>query len=276
MELLFSPLFSGSSGNCIYVGTREEGVLVDAGMSASAITNEMDKAGLDPRAVRALLVTHEHTDHIGGAGALARKLNIPVYATEGTWNGMERRLGKLKDGQKRVVNCGTDFFIGPVLVTPFPIPHDTYEPCGYTFELGCLKAAVATDIGCIRDSWLEPVLGSDIVLLEADYDPDMLMAGVYTYELKRRIRGIRGHLSNEDAGKAACRLVASGTKHIILGHMSANNNFPELALRTVEDLLALGGYLSGKDVNLYIARREGATGVYRLTGETKREADYAG
>ncbi len=276
MELLFSPLFSGSDGNCTYVGTREEAVIVDAGMSMRAILEEMDRAQLDPGAVRALLVTHEHTDHISGVGALARKLNVPIYATPGTWRGMEKRAGKLQPGQRREIECGADFYIGNINVTPFSTLHDTNEPCGYAFDLGGLRASIATDIGCVRENWLSTVLGSDIVLLEADYDPDMLMAGFYTYELKRRIRGTHGHLSNEDAGKAACRLVASGTKHIILGHMSKNNNFPELALRTVEDILAQEGYLCGRDVNLYVARREGLTGVFRIASAPDEEQCNAG
>ena len=269
MELLFSPLFSGSSGNCIYVGTREEAVIVDAGVSARAIREEMARAGLDEGAVKAILVTHEHTDHITGAGALARGLGVPVYATEGTWLGMEKRLGKLGEGMKRTVQTGTDFYIGSINVTPFETPHDTNEPCGYAFCMGGLKAAVATDIGCVKENWLSHVRGSDIVLLESDYDEDMLWAGSYTYELKRRIKGRRGHLSNEDAGRVAAELATTGTKRIILGHMSQNNNFPDLALRTIESILLDKDILPGRDVMLSVARRDGCSGVFAASMQTE-------
>ena len=262
MEMLFSPLFSGSSGNCIYVGTRQEAVIVDAGVSARAIREEMERVGLDAGAVKAILVTHEHTDHITGVGALARGLGVPVYATEGTWRGMEKRLGKLAEELKRTVQAGVDFYIGGIDVMPFETPHDTNEPCGYAFCVDGLKAAVATDIGCVKESWLSHVRGSDIVLLESDYDEDMLLAGSYTYELKRRIRGRRGHLSNEDAGRVAAELAATGTKRIILGHMSQNNNFPDLALRTIESILLDREILPGRDVMLSVARRDGCSGVF--------------
>ncbi|MBR4234862.1 MAG: MBL fold metallo-hydrolase [Clostridia bacterium] len=265
MELLFAPLFSGSSGNSIYVGTEDEAVIVDAGVSASAIISEMGRAGLSPASVKALLVTHEHTDHINGAGALARKLGVPVYATEGTWEGMSRRAGKLADSQKVRIERGSDFYIGRINVLPFPIPHDCRMPCGYTFAIGNVKVSVATDIGCIKAGWTDAVTGSDLVLLESNYDPDMLMAGPYPYELKQRILGRRGHLSNEDAGAAAVLLVNTGTRALILGHLSKENNFPELALETSRGVLAENDIRAGQDVYLSYARREGLSGVYRVS-----------
>jgi len=226
MDLLFAPLFSGSSGNCIYAGTEDSGVLVDAGMSATAILREMETAHLKPSAVKAIVVTHEHTDHIGGAGVLARKLGVPIYATEGTWEGMtnaiDRRgshkdyIGKLAATFRRTIEAGADFYIDRMNVMPFSIPHDCNDPCGYAFCMDGLRVAVATDIGCMKDTWLDYVSGSQLVLLESNYDPDMLMAGPYPFHLKKRILGKKGHLSNEDSANAAVNLINRGARQLIL------------------------------------------------------------
>lgn len=265
MKMLFSPLFSGSSGNCTYVGTEDEGVIIDCGISATAALSELSKANIDVRAVNAILVTHEHTDHIGGVGVLARKLQVPVYATRGTWEGMGKRAGKLNPSQIRTINTGEDFYVGALNVSAFDTPHDCLEPCGFVLSLNGLSAAVATDMGYIRNNWLDAVKGTDTVLLEADYDQDMLMAGSYPYELKRRILGRKGHLSNEDAGKAAIELINAGAQRVILGHLSKNNNFPELAWETCAGILMEHGIRAGKDVMLDVAKRDGLTGVYQLT-----------
>jgi len=261
MHLLFSPLFSGSSGNAIYVGNEEGAILVDAGMSATAILNEMTANGLDPASVKAIVITHEHIDHINGVGPLARKLKVPVYATEGTWEGMTKRAGKLDPLNIRTVQPGEDFYIGGINVMPFATPHDSRQSCGYVITLGGIKAAVATDLGHLTPDWLNYILGSDIVLLESNYDPDMLIAGPYPYELKTRIKGRHGHLSNEDAGNAAVRLVESGTGTIILGHLSKENNFPDLALETCRGILYEHGY---DGVDLSVARRDGCSGVFEI------------
>ena len=240
-------------------------MIIDCGVSASAALGELQAAKISPGAVKAILVTHEHTDHINGVGVLARKLQVPIYATRGTWEGMGKRAGKLDKAQIRTITAGEDFYIGKLNISAFDTPHDCIEPCGFVLSMGGLTAAVATDMGYIRSNWLDAVKGADTVLLEADYDEDMLMAGSYPYELKRRILGRKGHLSNEDAGKAACELTGAGAQRIILGHLSKNNNFPDLALKTCEYVLAEHGIRAGRDVMLDVARREGLTGVYQLT-----------
>ena len=264
MKMIIAPLFSGSSGNCVYVGTEENAVLVDAGVSATAILTEMAKVGLDASLVRALLITHEHTDHTNGAGPLARKLDVPVYATQGTMDGCRRKLGKLNPARMCTVQTGADFYVGGIDILPFPTSHDCVDPCGYSFSAGGIRVSVLTDTGCVKTEALDAVKGSDAVLLESNYNPDMLMAGPYPYELKKRIMGRRGHLSNEDAGAMAVKLYESGTRTVILGHLSKENNFPELALQTSTDILAENGILCGRDLNLSVARREGGNGVYTI------------
>ena len=264
MQLLFCPLFSGSSGNAVYVGDGETGVLVDAGVSCAKIVSELDKIGVKPDGIKAILVTHEHADHISGAGIFSRRFDVPVYATEGTWRGMEEKIGEIASKNVRLTDATQDFFIDGMNVVPFPLPHDALAPCGYSFYLGGVKATVATDIGCVRDSWMKAALGSDLVLLESNYDPDMLKAGKYPYALKTRILGRKGHLSNEDAGRAAAQLIAGGAKTLLLGHLSKENNFPELARMTVECALREAGIDPENDASLAVANRDRMSGLYAL------------
>ena len=264
MELRFSPLFSGSSGNAVYVGCDTTHLLVDAGMSGSRIIAALQGVGVNPKELTAILVTHEHIDHIRGVGVLARKFDIPVYATPGTWNAMADKLGAVADKNRRTFDAGTGFSLGDIDVLGFPTPHDAAESCGYTFELGRSRFALATDIGCVRDGWFKCVEGADAVLLESNYDPDMLQAGPYPYELKKRILSRRGHLSNDDAGETAARLVRAGARQIVLGHLSKENNFPELALKSVESALEEAGITPQVDVDLRVALRDSTTGIFSV------------
>ena len=267
MELRFSPLFSGSSGNAIYVGCDDAHLLVDAGMSGSRVIAEMDRMGIDPKSLNGILVTHEHADHIKGIGILSRKFDLPIYATEGTWQGMYGKIGAVSEKNRIIIEPDRDFFVGSIDVTPFPTPHDANESVGYTFEVDGAKVAIATDLGCIKESWMKHVLGSDAILLESNYDADMLNAGPYPYELKKRIRSRKGHLSNDDAGAVAVELVRNGTRQIILSHLSKENNFPELAMRSCELCLQIAGLTPHEDVQLYVARRDGATGMFSVSAE---------
>ena len=267
MELRFSPLFSGSSGNAIYVGCDDAQILVDAGMSGTRVVQALARVGVDPRGLDAIFVTHEHADHIKGIGILSRKFDLPVFATEGTWEGMYDKIGPIAAKNRVIIEAGRDFFIGSIDATPFSIPHDAAEPVGYTFEADGAKLAIATDLGCVRDGWLNHVLGADAVLLESNYDPDMLRAGPYPYELKQRIASRRGHLSNDDAGRVAAELARHGTRQIILGHLSKENNFPELAMRSCELYLQQSSILPHEDVALCVARRDGVTGLFSIASE---------
>ena len=265
MELRFAPLFSGSSGNAIYVGGGDTHILVDAGMSGTRIANELDKIGLNPAQLSAILVTHEHVDHVRGVGILSRRYNIPVYATEGTWLGMEEKVGAIDARNRCELIPEQDFYLGEINVMPFATPHDANSSVGMRFEYCGARFCIATDLGCIKKGWFNHVAGCDAVLLESNYDPDMLKAGSYPYELKRRILSTRGHLCNDDAGACALELVRRGAKHIVLGHLSKENNFPELARRCCEDALLAGGVVPGEDVRIDVASRDGVTGIFAVT-----------
>ena len=264
MFLRFAPLISGSRGNSLYIGAGDTHVLVDAGASMAKLLEQMRAANVDPRDLDLILITHEHADHIQGAGILSRKFNLPICATEGTWQSMDQKIGKIAPENRRILHAGQDFYIGQMNIMPFSIPHDANDPVGYSFRLGGLKCAVATDLGCIKSDWLDEVAGCDVLLLESNHDVDMLHAGPYPYALKKRILGKRGHLSNDDCGKAVVELAKRGVGHIILGHLSGENNHPDLAMLTVEMALRAEGIEPGKHIGLSLARRDCLCGVFTL------------
>ena len=257
MQISFCPLFSGSSGNALLVVCEGTALLVDAGVSASRVMKECAAAGVDPARLAGILITHEHSDHISGAGILSRKLDLPIYAPEKTWEAMAGKIGDVAGKNRRCVEPDADFYIGDMNIYAFRTPHDAADPVGYAFTSGHCKLTILTDIGCVESGWLRAAEGSGTVLLEANHDRDMLQAGRYPYELKRRILGRKGHLSNDDAARAAVTLVKGGVSDVILGHLSKENNFPQLAYETVASALREAGYLPGEDVNLSVARRDG-------------------
>lgn len=265
MELRFSPLFSGSSGNATYVGCDDTHLLVDAGLSGTRVTQELLTVGVDPAMLSAILVTHEHSDHIKGIGILSRKYDLPVYASEGTWRDMYGKIGNVAPRNMRVFMPGQDFYIGSIDVTPFSTPHDASEPVGYTFEICGAKLAIATDMGSVRDSWLKYIVGSDAVILESNFDPGMLQSGPYPFDLKKRIMGKHGHLSNDDAGEVAVELARHGTTQIILGHLSKENNYPELALQSTLSSLKLAGIDTETDVRVRVASRDCNSGMFSVS-----------
>ena len=250
------PLFSGSSGNSTYIEINGTGILLDAGVSMKKILTALERIGKSGRDVSALLITHEHIDHILSLGALARRLRIPVYATVNTWRSMIKSVGKIDKSQIKPVYEDQDETIEKLRFKAFRIPHDAAQPVGYTFSDGEKKLTVATDIGEMNDKLFLSLSGSDGILLEANHDIGMLLSGSYPYPLKQRIRGKFGHLSNDEAAATCARLVTLGTKTILLGHLSAENNRPETALMAVGDSIERTGAEIGRDVFLDVIKRE--------------------
>jgi phosphoribosyl 1,2-cyclic phosphodiesterase len=263
MKLSIAPLFSSSSGNSTYVGTESTAVLVDAGLPGRQLEAALKKIDKDPTGINAILVTHEHTDHIKGVGVLSRRFDIPVYANVETWAEMEHKIGGISTKNMRVFDEG-DFFVGDICVTPIPLSHDAANPVG--FALGALgkKVCVMTDTGKVTSKMLSYAKGAGIVLLEANHDVDMLKCGRYPYNLKMRILSGRGHLSNEDSGKTAIELVKMGVRGILLGHLSRENNFEKLAEQTVCDALVEERILPGKDVAVGVTQKYEVTGMFSL------------
>lgn len=264
MSFVFCPLFSGSSGNCLYLAAGNTRLLIDAGMPAKAILTALETLGVSPAELSGILITHEHSDHIRGVGPLSRKYDVPVYANLGTWTAMESKLGEVPSRNQRVFRTGEDFYVREIGVEPFPIPHDAAEPVGFSLLHHGRKVAVATDLGHIQQGWMRAVAGADLLLLESNHDLRMLENSRYPQYLKSRIRGRKGHLSNGDCGKALCDLVASGVRTCILGHLSQENNMPELAYQTVRDALTEQQIICGQDFRLDMAWRDRMGNFYTI------------
>ncbi len=244
---------SGSRGNAILVWTDKTKLMIDCGISGKLAECGMKEAGLSPEELTAVLVTHEHRDHTGGVGVLSRRYGVPVFANELTWSAMERDLGKIDPLCKKTFDHTEEFAIGDIEVSPFSIPHDAADPVGYCLTGDGKKLAIATDIGVLQESLFRAVKGSEAVLLESNHDKNMLEMGSYPLPLKRRIRGSQGHLSNDEAGKAAEFLVRMGVRQILLGHLSPENNYPALAEQTVINTLTAAGIQPGRDMQLGVA-----------------------
>ncbi|MBO4848540.1 MAG: MBL fold metallo-hydrolase [Clostridia bacterium] len=259
----FSPLFSGSSGNCSVISTGGTTVLIDAGMPGKAIVSALADVGVDPHDISAIVVTHEHSDHIKGIGIISRRFDIPVYANEGTWRAMSPFIGDIAMKNIRTFVTGQNFYIGDIDLTPFRTSHDAAEPVGYSFFHKGRRIVYMTDTGCAPESLRETAAGADLLFLEANHDIDMLKNGPYPYQLKRRILSDKGHLSNAAAGELLNKLYPTGVRRVILAHLSRENNTETIAYNTVRHSLEEGG-IAEKDVFLAVAHRDRVTGVFEL------------
>lgn len=246
-------IISGSSGNCSLITDGKTNILIDCGTSGKRATDALAKIGINDKTLNAIVVTHEHTDHTKGVGVLSRRLSLPVYATSGTHE--HQSLSGINESLVKKITTDVTFEIGSIEVTPFAIPHDANEPCGYVFVAGGERVAIATDIGAMSDRLFSRLAGCQSVLLESNHDVDMLKFGDYPYALKQRILSDVGHLSNKAAAAAALELVKNGTKHIMLGHLSDKNNTPDIAQMVTYCHLAENGISVGDDVTLQVAER---------------------
>ena len=249
----FCSLFSGSSGNCIFVGTEETKILIDAGYSGKRIAEALESIGENPKDLSAIFVTHEHSDHIFGVGVMSRRYNLPIYANEKTWEAMAPWIGKIHPDNKMLV-CG-DVCFDDMRVASFSTSHDAADPAAYSFYHDGKKITVATDTGVVTDEVRMNALGSDLILLESNHDVEMLKTGPYPYPLKKRILGEHGHLSNDAASDLLVELVENNTEKVFLGHLSAENNTPDIALETAAARLIEDGINPQKDVYLRVAPR---------------------
>ncbi|KUG18955.1 MAG: MBL fold metallo-hydrolase [Methanomicrobiaceae archaeon] len=235
MELTI--LASGSKGNCAYLAGESGALLIDAGLSARELLRRLHAAGCDAARIQAILVTHEHTDHIRGVNALARRLDVPVYATGGTLEELCFRSRAQVLDAKRCI-CGQQFRVGDLLVEPFATSHDAREPCGYCISDGDVRVGCCTDTGIVTSGIMDHLSSCDAVILESNHCPDMLKRGPYPEFLKRRISSQRGHLSN--AAAAIClQELADAVRHVVLAHVSEVNNTPERVLAQARGGLGL-------------------------------------
>ena len=264
MDFRVCSLFSGSSGNSTYIGAEKTHILVDAGLPGRNIVAGLKQVGIDGRDLTGILITHEHSDHIKGAGVLSRKFNLPIYANEGTWEAMDAKIGRVAPNNRRVFDNDMDFYIEDINVQPYEIPHDAADPVGFSFYFQNKKISIATDLGHTNSNIIKTVMDSDLVILEANHDLDMLKAGPYPVYLKKRILGRKGHLSNEDSGKTLLELIKGSVTHVLLAHLSKQNNYPQLAYQTVTDILESNGVRVGRDILVDMTYRDRASNFYHI------------
>lgn len=253
--LNFCSLYSGSSGNSLFVETENAKILIDAGVSSKKIETALNDLNVNPYELDGILVTHEHSDHVQGLGTFSKKFDLPVFVNQETLDAMPKQRDKIKEENIKKFAISDYFEIGDLKINPFSIPHDAANPCGFNISNGEKKLSIATDIGHMTNEILKSLEESSFVLLESNYDPEVLKCSSYPFPLKSRIAGPTGHLSNQLAGKTISHLLKSGLKNAMLGHLSKESNFPELAYQTVVDELILNNY-DENSLSLSVASRD--------------------
>lgn len=263
--MIFCSLYSGSSGNSILVGSEESRVLIDAGLSGKKILEALDLIQENPKLIKGIFITHEHTDHIKGAGIISRKFDIPIYANELTWEAMEKSLGKINPKNIKIMEKRSLVNIDDLEIQAFNTPHDSISSMGYTVKAEGKSASIVTDIGTFTEEIRQNIVDSEIILIEANHDVEMLKFGPYPYDLKRRVLSERGHLCNEDCGNAIVQIMEDNKfKNIILGHLSNTNNVPELAHKAVSNILEEEGLVLDKDLKLTVAQRNNPSNFIKI------------
>ena len=254
---------SGSSGNCLYFETGETAVLVDAGVSSKRICNAITEAGL--RYPEAVFITHEHSDHISGLEVFLKSHPIPVLSTKGTLSAIAATFkGTVPMNLFYKIVPGKTYTFKDLSVTAHSMPHDAADPVFYTLESNGQKASVMTDIGALTDELVEAGSGSNLLYLESNHDPNILMAGSYPYSLKQRILGKFGHLSNDSAAELAVKLMNPKLHNIVLGHLSKENNYAELAFETMRSAIESAWCFGENMPHIEVANRDIPTGPLEI------------
>lgn len=254
--LNFCSLYSGSSGNSLFVETSHTKLLIDAGVSSKKIEKALLDIDIEPSSLDGILVTHEHIDHVQGLGTFSKKFDLPVFVNQETLDAMPKQRDKIESNHIKIFKISDKFSIGDLDIKPFSIPHDAANPCGFNIWKENKKISIATDIGHMTNDILKQLEESLFIMLEANYDPEVLRCSSYPFTLKSRIAGPKGHLSNEIAGKTISHLLPSGLKNAMLGHLSKESNFPELAYQTVVDELMENQLFHQDSIHLNVASRE--------------------
>ena len=250
---------SGSSGNCIYVGSDNTHIIIDAGISGKRIEQGLNEVGISTGELDGILITHEHSDHIASLGMLSRKYHIPIYATKGTFEGIlsAKNMGTIDTSLFNVIFPQDSFEIEDLKVKTIKVSHDANEPVAYRIEHGNSAVGVCTDLGKYDEETVRGFCGVNALLLEANHDVNMLQVGRYPYYLKQRILSERGHLSNENCGRLLCRLLHDDMKSIYLGHLSQENNLAELAYEAVRlEILMDECKYKPNDFEIKVAKRD--------------------
>ena len=257
MPMFICPLFSGSRGNSTFIANEDTAVLVDAGMSARAIADVLKRINAGYMNINAVLITHEHIDHIRAISVVSRRFDVPIYANENTWAAILAMKSFCDIPTKNRILFDGDFYVGSIAVSPFRISHDSADPVGFSLYSQNKKAVVVTDTGYFTRDALSAASGADACIIESNHDVHMLQNGPYPVSLKNRILSRKGHLSNEDSAIALAQIIESGCRHFSLAHLSEENNTPEAALSSATGAAARLGAKVGKDVHIHVAPQFG-------------------
>lgn len=257
-------LYSGSSGNSFFIQSENTNILIDAGVSCkkieTALKNGFDLSLAD---IDAIFVTHEHVDHTKSLNLISSKYNLPVFASRGTWNALKEKTTKISNDNKRTFEIDKSFEFKDLRIFPFSTPHDAAEPCGFNIYKDNSKISIATDLGFIDDKLFNNLKESSFLMLESNYEPNILRLSSYPYRLKQRISSKNGHLSNNDASETISKLVNFGLKDVLLIHLSKENNVPEIAYETVLEKLKCAN-CSLDNINLNVAPRDNPSKVFNI------------
>lgn len=264
MSLKFCSFASGSSGNCYLVKSDETAILIDAGISGKRILEGLEYTQTPREMVSAILVTHEHIDHVQSLPVMTKRIpDVQIYANEATWDQIERPV---PEEYRSFFTTGEEFEIGDLVIRPFPVSHDAAEPVGFSIYGDGQQISICTDSGYITEEIYEEIRAADLLLLEANHEKEMLLFGRYPYPLKQRILGDEGHLSNLTCGECLCRIVAEEPKkrQILLGHLSHENNTPEVAMQAIVNTLEEERIFTGDELRIEVAMRDSMSKIYEL------------
>ena len=267
--LKFISFGSGSSGNCYYFSAGSEGLLIDAGIGIRTLKKYLHDYNIKLDEIKRILITHDHADHIKAVGVLSTDYNMHVYATKEVHNGIMRNYcvhKKIPASNTKVIEKNVRIKVGDFFVTPFTVPHDSSDNVGYCIESEGIVFCLMTDAGHVTDEMKKYISMSDYLVLEANYDEEMLRVGNYPQYLTERIASDRGHLSNKDCGEALANNATEKLKKVWLCHLSEENNHPVLAQKTVEQVLRSYGIIAGKDFQLEILKRKSASELFEIDG----------
>lgn len=271
--LNFISFGSGSSGNCYYLHTATDGLIIDAGIGIRTLKKHFKDYGLNRSLVHNILITHDHADHVKAVGCIGNDMNIPVYTTEAVHAGIRRNYcvqQKINPTLVRSIEKGVTFELGQFRVTPFNVPHDSADNVGYCIEHNDVVFCLITDAGTVTDEMKTYIRKANYLVLEANHDEEMVKNGPYPQHLKRRILSDSGHLSNTACAKALVENATEALRKVWLCHLSEENNHPELARKTIESILRAAGIAVGEQFDIEVLKRTVPSGIYELEPAVER------
>lgn len=263
-QLSFSILASGSSGNCTYIETSCQKIIVDAGLSGKKVQGLLAQIDRKMDDIDAIFVTHEHSDHVQGVGILSRKFNLPVYANKETWLAMDKNIGIVKEENRRYVQPDEMLSLGDLDIMTYSVSHDAISPQFYAFQKGKKQFVMLTDTGYVSQKLRSLLVNANAYLIESNHEIEMLRYGKYPWSLKQRILSDKGHLSNEDGALAMIDLIGENTSDVYLGHLSRDNNTKQLAMHAMEDILNQHDIDIQKQIKLHMTDPEIASPLKHL------------